>query len=290
MNCPVCGENLNGNEEYCTGCGANVASFANVPKEKIILNQSVSEQLESGDDSATIMLDPSEANTYTNTNTVPPAFAQQQPNTQQNGFVYNNMQQMVTPGIAPQQNMYQNNYAMAGYGGKKKNFVSALITLIATSIAVIVNAILSTNALFYVMQSYTGGKYSDSFIRNEIRNDKDMVECEKVFSIIFMVATVLIILALINQLFAFLKIKAGCIKSPVSNSVGGFVFSILGSAIAIGMNAFFKKSFEEEYSSLSGELREAAKFNIYNMAVILGVIIIIASFINIIVSIREKRK
>ncbi len=56
MKCPVCGGEYPEGALFCTECGANLASFANVSPEKIINNQTTGQQEKLGDDSVTVLI------------------------------------------------------------------------------------------------------------------------------------------------------------------------------------------------------------------------------------------
>lgn len=56
MNCKVCGVLLQGNEEYCPVCGANIKSFEDVDPNKIIYYQSDEAKEEEGDDGMTVII------------------------------------------------------------------------------------------------------------------------------------------------------------------------------------------------------------------------------------------
>ena len=56
MICPICNENIDDGIKYCTSCGAEVAAFAGVTPDKIIVNQTPEQQQEMGDDSVTQLI------------------------------------------------------------------------------------------------------------------------------------------------------------------------------------------------------------------------------------------
>ena len=56
MICPICNENIDDGIKYCTSCGAEIAAFAGVTPDKIIVNQTPEQQQEMGDDSVTQLI------------------------------------------------------------------------------------------------------------------------------------------------------------------------------------------------------------------------------------------
>lgn len=56
MICPICNEKIDDGIKYCTSCGAEVAAFAGVTPDKIIVNQTPEQQQEMGDDSVTQLI------------------------------------------------------------------------------------------------------------------------------------------------------------------------------------------------------------------------------------------
>ncbi len=56
MICPVCKEEVQEGAKYCDSCGAELAAFADITPDKIIVNQTEDEQIALGDDSVTQLI------------------------------------------------------------------------------------------------------------------------------------------------------------------------------------------------------------------------------------------
>lgn len=334
MNCPICGANIDAGTVACPICGADMTSFAGVPQDKIIVNQSEAQHMAAGDDTvtqlipenymqsvgddtvtqlipenymqaqgddtATVMLDPNQAQQYMpnqQQSYAQPAFQQAQGYAQQGFNQQANSYQQPQPGY---QQAYQPNYQQrfnpSAVGGVKKQSPLykgvSLATLVLLVVTIISCLIFMIKPIYYTVESFVGGAADEELIEEAMEMQGDEEETEEAnnaYRIFVVIAVAFLLIATINALVCFMKINAGCIKSPNLQAVGAFIFTIVGAAVIIGLNLAFKEAIGDglDYGDFSPS--EAKKFNVYELMYVLGVASIVVSFVNIITSAMAKK-
>lgn len=306
MNCPVCGMEVNGTQ-FCPSCGANMSAFEGVSKDKVIINQTPEQQLAAGDDSvtqlipenymsstgddsvtqlipenymsaqgddtATVMLDPSQVQRY---------MPNQQP-------VFNQAPSMVSTQGGYSQNIN------ASYGGvaKKVSGVSRGFSLasLILSLALLVSCVVFvTKPLFYIVQSYCGGIYTDEEVQEAVveQDEDDYEDTNTGVQIIVAVGILLVLIAALNAWSCLARLNNNCIKSPVNKAVGCFVFNLILTVPFIILKFMLDDVIVENSSGMFTP-EEMDMFNIYDMIAVLGVVVVIISLVNIFTSASAKK-
>ncbi len=325
MNCPICGMDTNG-AQFCSSCGADMSAFAGVSKDKVIVNQTPEQQLAAGDDSvtqlipenfmnskgddsATVMLDPSQV--QQNMPTGKPAFNQapgmnMQPGYQQfNQAAGMNMQPGYqqfnqTAGMAVQPGTtqpYQVGYSQpTSYKAKnlavpvasKAFSLASLIIMVALLICCLV---LITKPLYYITQSYVGNYITGEELEEEvIGQDEDDYEVANQSARIFVAAVMFFLLiGFINSLSCFMRVNDGCVKSPVNKAVGAFVLGLVGAAIFVVLKVMLDDVVSDgiDYGDLTPE--NAKMFNVYSMTFVLCIVSAVVNFVNIFTASAAKK-
>ncbi len=328
MNCPVCGTDVNGNQ-FCPNCGGNMSAFQGVTPDKVIINQTPEQQMAAGDDTvtqlipenymtstgddgvtqlipenymtsqgddtATVMLDP--AQVQQRMPNQQPAFAQastpgfQQPYGQpQMGYQQPAFNQAPVGG-------YQNNYNQpAGFGGGAKKSPAAskwvsLASLIITAGLLIALIVLITKPLFYITQSYMGGVATNDEIEIAMigQDQDDYEEANQSARLLFGVAIVFVLIATLNAWSCYARISKDCVKSPLNKAVGTFVLGLIGMIIFIVLKSMLDEVVVDGiyYGAFTPE--DAAKFNVYNLSFLLGIVSIFVNLANIFTSAAAKK-
>jgi len=298
MNCPVCGMEM-GNNQYCPNCGANMAAFQGVSQDKVIINQTPQQQMAMGDDSvtqlipenymnatgddtATVMLDPNQAPQYMPNQQ--PMFAQAPVNNQP---AFNQM-----PAGGFQQPIYNPNVA-SSYGATNTKGgikVYSLICFLAILLAMVVTGIFMTKPIFYILQSYAGGYMDDDEIIEEMYDMGDVQEANMAYRIFIGAMLVLFVIAALNAWVAYARVNTGCIKSPFNKSVGAFVFSMLAFAIIAFLTFGLGAEVEDFANDYADELKDYAKFNVYNLCFYTSLIAMLLNLGAMFTSASAKRK
>ncbi|MBR3600342.1 MAG: zinc-ribbon domain-containing protein [Lachnospiraceae bacterium] len=329
MNCSVCGANIPEGSTFCSVCGADMVAFAGVPQDKIIVNQTEAQHMAAGDDTvtqlipenymqsagddtvtqlipenymqaqgddtATVMLDPNLTPQYTSNQQ--PAFSQGPGVGYQQSYAQPQMgyqQSVVQPMYQP--NYQQNFNSSASYGRKKQSplfngiSLGTLVLILATVISCLVFMI---KPVYYTIESFIGGAADEELIEEamEMQGGEDEVnEVNNAYRIFIVIAVVFLVIATINALVCFLKVNAGCIKSPTLQAVGAFILTLIGAAVIIALHVMFKDAIGDglDYGNFSPE--EVKKFNVYDLMYVLGIVSIVVSFVNIITSAMARKR
>ncbi len=308
MNCPVCGMEM-GNNQYCPNCGANMAAFQGVSQDKVIINQTPQQQMAMGDDSvtqlipenymnatgddtATVMLDPNQAPQYMPNQQ--PLYAQAPVNPQP-AFAQVPMGGYQQQYSQPQQMYQQPSAPMSGIGGVKKvspvSKYMSIGSLALMAVLLVCFIIFITKPLFYICQSYMGGVYSDEMLEDEIvgMDEDDYEGANNSARILFGAAAVMMLIGTLNAWSCFARIKNNSVKSPVNKAVGNFVFGLLGVIIFMIIKAKLDEIVTDGISYGMYSPDEAAMFNIYSLITILGIVSVIVNLVNIFTASAAKK-
>ena len=319
MNCPVCGTEVNGNQ-FCPGCGANMSAFAGVSQDKVIINQTPEQQMAAGDDSVTQLIPenymtstgddgvtqliPENYMTSTGDDTAtvmldPNQVQQHMPNqqpvfTQAPAF---NQQPYGQPvfGQAPMGGYQQSPVQSASFnGGGVSPTVSKVFSIasIAIMVALLITCIVFViKPLFYITQSYMGGVATNEEIEEAvIAQDPDDYEAANSSARIFYGAVIVfVIIAALNAWSCFARINKNCQKSPVNKAVGAFAVGLIGVIIFVVLKNMLDEAIVDGIDFGGFTPEEAAKFNVYNLAYVLGLVSVVVNLVNIFTAVSAKK-
>ena len=165
----------------------------------------------------------------------------------------------------------------------------AFVSLIMTLILVISCSIFIVKPLFYVVQSYCGGCYSDEEVL-EITIDEsgDMARHEKTemeARIVVGGGIGIFCIALLNAWVCLRRLNNNCINSPVNKAVGCFCFNLL-AVLPILILKFLLDSTAEKNDGIFATdglfaYKEMNMFNVFDFIVYAGILTVLISLINV---------
>lgn len=167
----------------------------------------------------------------------------------------------------------------------------AFASLIMTLVLVISCSIFIVKPLFYVVQSYCGGCYSDEEVL-EITIDEsgDMARHEKTemeARIVVGGGIGLFCIALLNAWVCLRRLNNNCIKSPVNKAVGCFVFNLLAVVVISTLKFMLDAVAKENNGTYIYE--EMNMFNVFDFIVYAGLLAVLISLINVFTATLAKK-
>ncbi len=159
----------------------------------------------------------------------------------------------------------------------------AFVSLIMTLILVISCSVFIVKPLFYVVQSYCGGCYSDEEVLEITIDESGDVarheETEMEARIVVGGGIGIFCIALLNAWVCLKRLKNNCIKSPVNKAVGCFGFNLFAVA-AISVLKFMLDEVAKDNNGLY-TYEEMNMFNVFDFIVYAGILTVLISLINV---------
>ena len=96
-------------------------------------------------------------------------------------------------------------------------------------------------------------------------------------------------IALINAWICFARINKNCPKSPVNKAVGTFVVGLIGVLIFIVLKNMLDESIIDGLDFAGYTAKEAAKFNVYSLTYVLGLVSVVVNLVNVFTAVSAKK-
>ncbi len=172
----------------------------------------------------------------------------------------------------------------------------AIASLIFSLILLISYAIFIIKPLFYVVQSYCGGCYTDEEVLEITIDESGSLErhekTEMEARVIVGGGIAIFLIASFNAWICVKRLNKNCIKSPVNKAVGCFGFNLFAVAPIAGIKLlldFTAKQHEILATDGSYMYKEMNAFNIFDFMVYVGIVTVLISLINIFTAVSAKK-